>query len=169
MTVRKANNTHTAFTIIEVLLVIFLIGLVAGLFAVNFDILLTSMGKKRPEQILHNALCESRYQSIQEYAPVYLSFDEKKSAFLIFKDIPDKPLVQLQLEEGIGIVFDQILPNQYRGGRFQEPDRRSKEVLERMAFFPDGSSTPAIITLSDDEFSLKFKADPVSCNLILIE
>lgn len=159
---------NRAFTIIEVLLVLFLIGLVAGLFAVNFDILIRAIGKKRPEKTLYNAICEARYQTVQEHAPVYLSFDKKTHAFLIYKDQPDKALSQFALEEGFEVVFDLIPPNEYRGGRFQQPSHAEQETIDKIAFFPDGSSTPVIVTLSQDDFSLKFKPDLLSCGIIPI-
>ena len=49
------TQKNTAFTIVEVLLALALMGLVAGLFAVNFDVLLTSIGEKRPEKVLHRS------------------------------------------------------------------------------------------------------------------
>lgn len=165
MVLKKASNKKSAFTIIEVLLVIFLIGLVAGLFAVNFNVLIKAIGKKRPEKVLYNALCEARYQTIQEHAPVFLKFDKDKSAFLIYKDKPDKPLAELAVEKGIEVVFEIIPPNEYRGARFQPPNTRSLEAIEKVAFFPDGSSTPVVVTLSEDRSSLKFKSDPLACGL----
>lgn len=159
------NSGKKAFTILEVLMVIALIGLVAGLFAVNFDILIRSIGKKRPEKILYNAICEARYQTIQEHTPVYLSFDKSKNVFSIFKDQSDKPLVQMKLEEGVDVIFESILPYTYRGAQFQKPPVSAQEKLEKMFFFPDGSSTPVIITLIQGDFSLKFKPDIVSCGI----
>ncbi len=159
------NNSKKAFTILEVLMVIALIGLVAGLFAVNFDVLLRSIGKKRPEKILYNALCEARYQTIQQHAPVYLTFDKNQSAFIIFKEQPSKPIVQFSLEAGIDIIFESVPPNTYGGGQFKTQPASAHEKLEKIAFFPDGSSTPVIITLSEGNFSLKFKPDILSCGI----
>lgn len=162
------NKSKAAFTILEVLMVIALIGLISGLFAVNFDILIRAIGKKRPEKILYNAICEARYQTIQEHAPVYLTFDKNQSAFIIFKDQPNKPLVQFPLESGIGIVFESIPPNSYGGGQFKTQSSSAHETLEKMAFFPDGSSTPVIITLTEENFSLKFKPDILSCGIFSV-
>lgn len=162
------NSGKKAFTILEVLMVIALIGLVSGLFAVNFDVLIRAIGKKSPEKILYNAICEARYQTIREHIPVYLSFDKKKKAFVIYKEQADKPLVQMPLEPDIEFVFESIPPNTYRGGQFQKPPVSAKETIEKMAFFPDGSSTPVIITLLQGNFSLKFKPDVLSCGIISV-
>lgn len=153
------------FTIVEVLLALALIGLVGGLFAINFDVLLSSISKKRPERVLYEAICEARYQTIQEHSPVYLSFDKPKSSFLIFKNNPAEPLTSFNLEKGINIVFGRILPNKYRSGRFAPQGLSPEEVIEKIAFFPDGSSDPVVITLSQDNFSLKFKPDLLSSGM----
>lgn len=168
MKLRKINNKKSAFTIVEVLLVLFLIGLVAGLFAVNFNILIKAVGKKRPEKILYNAICEARYQTIQEHAEIFLKFDKDKSAFLIYKDKPDQPLSELAIQEGTGVVFEVIPPNEYRGGGFKPPSTRSLETIEQIAFLPDGSNIPVMVTLSEGSSSLRFKLDPLACGLIAV-
>lgn len=158
------KNNKKAFTIIEVLLALALMGLVAGLFAVNFDILLNSIGKKRPEKVLHEAICEARFQTLQEHSLIYLVFDEQKHSFLIYKDTPEQPLVTMTVQEGIRVAFEPVFPAEYKSGRFAESSHSEKPV-EKIAFSPDGSSQPVIITLSQDNFSLKFKPDPISCGI----
>lgn len=158
------NKKITAFTIVEVLLALALMGLVAGLFAINFDVLLTSASQKRPEKVLHEAICEARYQTLQEHTLVYLSFDEQKHSFLIFKDTPEHSLVTMPVQEGIKVIFEPVFPAEYKSGRFTQGSHSEKSV-EKIAFSPDGSSQPVIIILSQDNFSLKFKPDPISCGM----
>jgi len=164
---RLLSKLNTGFTIVEVLLALALIGLVAGLFAINFDILLNSVNKKRPEKILHEAICEARYQALQEHALIYLSYDEPKHSFLIFKDTPDHPIVSMPMENGIKVTFTPIPPAEYKSGRFSEVSQPEKP-LDKITFSPDSSSQPVIITLSQDNFSLKFKPDPISCGMTSI-
>lgn len=161
------NKGNTAFTIIEVLLALALMGLVAGLFAVNFDVLLSSISQKRPEKVLHEAICEARYQTLQEHSRIYLSFDEVKHAFLIFKDSRDSPIVKMPVKEGIKVTFEPIFPREYKGGQFEEVVH-SKKPVDEIAFAPDGSSQPVIITLVQGNYSLQFKPDPLSCGITLI-
>lgn len=158
------NKKNKAFTIVEVLLALALMGLVAGLFAINFDVLLTSVSQKRPEKVLHEAICEARYQALQEHSLVYLSFDEQKHSFLIFKESSEHPLVTMSVQEGIRVSFEPIFPAEYKSGRFTESSHPEKPV-DTIAFSPDGSSQAVIITLSQDNFSLKFKPDPLSCGM----
>lgn len=152
---------------IEVLLVLALMAVVVGVFAINFDVLFKSIGEKRPEKVLYEAICEARYLVLQEHVPMYLSFDEKSHGFVIFKDVSEKPMVMMPLKEGIKVVFERIFPEEYKGGRFKEVSSKDK-VIEKMAFFPDGSSQPVIITMGENNFSLKFKPDPVSCGIIAV-
>lgn len=159
------NSRKKAFTILEVLMVVALIGLIAGLFALNFDVLIRSIGKKRPEKVLYNVICEARYQTIKEHTPVYLSFDKSKNKFIIFKEKAGKPLVEMKMEPGVEIVFESIPPNTYRGAQFQKPPASARETLEKIAFFPDSSSTPVTITLIQGDFSLKYKPDTLSCGM----
>lgn len=155
------------FTIIEVLLALALMALVAGLFAVNFDVLLTSIGEKRPEKILHSAICEARYQALKEHTPMYLSFDEQSHSLVIFKDTIDKAIVAMPLKEGIRVNFELIPPLMYKGGGFKEGTHSAKKE-DQIAFYPDGSSQPVIVTLEEGSFSVKYKPDPVSCAIIAV-
>lgn len=161
---RLLSKSNSAFTIVEVLLALALMGVVAGLFAINFDILLNSVSKKRPEKILHEAICEARYQAVQEHSLMYLSYDESKHSFLIYKDSVDNPIVTMPVEEGIRVTFTPIAPAEYKSGRFSEVSH-SEKPLDKIIFSPDSSSQPVIITLSQDNFSLKFKPDPISCGM----
>lgn len=161
------SRSRGGFTIVEVVLVLALIALVAGLFAVNFEVLLNAVSEKRPEKVLHDAICEARYQTLQEHSLIYLSFNQKDHQFQISKPNSPQPLTTMPLNKEIQVTITPLPPAKYSKGHFEDP-KESYKPIEKFAFAPDGSSQPVIITLTEGTLSLKFKPDPLSCGITSI-
>ena len=162
------NVKEKGFTIVEVLLALALIALIAGLFAANFDVLLSSIQEKRPEKQLYNAIREARKFAIQTHQPTYLSYNNE-DGFIVYKDkIKKETLHQIQSEQDFELAFEPVPSEELARGGFRSSKKHSEKESE-ITFYPDGSSTPTVISLIEDGQSTKIKLDPFSCSLTLLE
>ena len=78
-TLRPLNG----FTVLELLLVIAVITLSAGLFIVNTENTIRSIGKESATDVLFNAVRQARLTAVTGKTPVTMSYDEDTGDFLL--------------------------------------------------------------------------------------
>lgn len=156
------------FTIIEVLLALALIALVAGLFAANFDALLTSLEERRPEKVLYDTIREARYQALQQHEPMRLKFDKEAEALVVFKEGEEKAVYKVDIGDRFEVGFDVIGSAQMARGAFRSSSMRGGNGEDEVVFYPDGSSTPVLISLTEEGETVKLKLDPLSCGIRVV-
>lgn len=135
--------SRRAFTLVEMLVVIGIITILAGLVVVNVTPIFEGMGAQPPERTLRQAVREARYQATMHKETTYLHFDASEGAFIITNVTGTE---HARVETGFGenvpdltFQFYQILPERGLGG----PSRRLETAaVPRVRFQPDRSSTP---------------------------
>lgn len=162
----KLNSSiKKGFSIIEVLIVLALIALVTGIFAVNFDVLLNSFSKKTPEKLLHEVIREARYQASYTHSEVALLYDKKAEAFHVINE-NGHVLAEFKNESKYGFTFLTVPLVLYKGGMFSKVKSESS-TLEGLMFNPDGSSTPANVEVTTDAGKTRLWIDPFSNGVML--
>jgi prepilin-type N-terminal cleavage/methylation domain-containing protein len=167
---RRARVT-SGFTLIEILLVLALIGLMAGLVAGNSGAFIAGRNFEPPDRVLKKAVLDAVYFAGERKRSTYLSFIENNASFLvtdssgvvlsnhlIFQKKPDKRSVN---DTAMPIInFKAVGPLAGADGGRTNYDDNSLE-LERIPFH-SGSSVPflAKIKFRDKEQTLFF--DPFS-------
>src|SRR5690625_7932680 len=89
MTSETGKRVSGAFTILEVLLVIFLIALIGTIFVVNIDSLLRDQEEASVERAFWEASHKARMQALFLGRPVSLFFDEENTAFTLVRGVVD--------------------------------------------------------------------------------
>lgn len=164
---RVCNVTlKSAFTLIEILLVLALIGLIMGIFTANFDVLLRSFEEKPPEKLVYEIIREARYQAVYQHAQVFLNYDKAKQMFVV-TDEEANVLSFRKATRNYSVFFEPVPPKVY-GKSLQYEDTTLKlGSKDSVAFRPDSSSEPVIIRILQDDadFTVNLKLDPFSCSL----
>lgn len=158
---RKQNS---AFSLIELMLVLGVLALVSSLIIVNADSILTGLGEKPLAAIVRKAVREARYLAAQNKEVTYLSFDPETSEFLI-ADANNQPVHRLSTgyapeEPLLQIDFYQILPG--FGLSLQDSSTHERRPASRVAFHPDRSSTPFEIAFKHENEGMIQRYDPFS-------
>jgi len=158
-------SSKKAFTIIEVLLVLGLIAITAGLFAVNFDVLLRNLNEKNPEKILHEVLRQARYHAIYNHSIVRVAYNEDTSTFLLAR--PNGEVIQsIKDKNETDYIFYLKPPEVLARGGFI-PQKKEDTPLNHLEFYPDQSNTPAWVELQLNNEKILLEVDPLSCGLRL--
>ena len=79
---RKCGTGARAFTLIEILIVLALIGAMAGLVAGNASIFIEGSKREPPDRVLKKAVVDALYLSSENKRVAYLSYDEENATFL---------------------------------------------------------------------------------------
>ncbi len=137
-TLYKKQRLLMAFTLVELLLVIVLMGIVASLSIVRFS------------HFFHNVQLQESSQHmlyLMRYAQSRAIMDKKE--YLFYIDDNGYEIKQIEKNGGSSIT----IPLKGRlGHRFSIPEGISVESsVEEIHFFPDGKMTPAQIILHDDK------------------
>ena len=80
---RKCGAGTRAFTLIEILIVLALIGVMAGLVAGNASIFIEGSKYEPPARVLKKAVVDALYLSSENKRVAYLSYHEENATFLI--------------------------------------------------------------------------------------
>lgn len=83
LTVRSRSSGVRAFTLIEVLLVLALIGVLIGLVAVNAGAFVEASKYEPPARVLGKAVMDSFYFASESKRTTYLSYWEENATFLV--------------------------------------------------------------------------------------
>lgn len=153
-----------AFTLVEVLLVLALIGLFTGIFVVNFESLLKESESEAVESAFWLATREARTRALVDRVPQALRYDEKGWAFVVDQDSGSNPrrfpISQENWSPDVELeVFFQkrIPPSQYSliAGELVE-----LREIEHVRFFPDGSCTPFVVAIEVGAVERSIEIDP---------
>jgi prepilin-type N-terminal cleavage/methylation domain-containing protein len=157
------RQAHRAFTLVEMLVVIGIITILAGLVVVNVTPIFEGMGAQPPERTLRQAVREARYQATMHKETTYLHFSAPEGAFIVTNATGTE---HARVETGFGadvpdlnFQFHQILPERGLGG----PTRRTETApVPRVRFQPDRSSTPFEVEITWGRDRSLHRFDPFS-------
>jgi len=170
LTKAKRSRAASGFSLIEVLLVLALVGLMAGIVAGNAGAFIAGANFEPPDRVLKKAVLDAVYFAGERKRSTYLSFDEKNASFLVadssgailsnhpvFQKLPDESVNDMAMPV---INFKAVGPLAGADGGRTSYDDRSLELV-RIPFH-SGSSVPflAKIRFGEKERTLFF--DPFS-------
>ncbi len=141
---RRIAGRMSGFTLIELIIVIGLMTLLAGLVVVNVTPIFEGLGAPPIERTLKQAVREARYQAALEKEATFLRFDREASAFIITNAV-NSELAKLttgyegKAADELEIQFYQLLPERGLSSIRRTVDRAE---IQRVRFQPDRSSTP---------------------------
>ncbi|HCJ12380.1 MAG TPA: hypothetical protein DHV51_04750 [Opitutae bacterium] len=149
---------RSAFSLVEILIVLALIGLSTTLFIANFEALHNiAAGQKPIEVVLQQALRTSRFLASQTHDRVRLSFDFEEQAFLICDEqgslLKSIPLASTD-KRGVHVDFFPKVP-----GLFTSKATAANEAKPDMPFDPDLSTRPTEIRVHTADKQLQFHVD----------
>lgn len=156
------HRRDQGFTLLEVLVIVFLVGLLSGLVMVSIGAILNGIGTPPIDRTLRNAVREARYQAASTKEPVTLRYDEEAGAFVI-EDSRGKELLSIPTGYGadprdLEIAFFQVLPWE---GTASIRDQETVPI-PAVTFHPDRSSTPFAVELEVERERETLRFDPFS-------
>jgi len=158
------GQSGKAFSLIEILLVVALIGLVGGLVAINVNAIFAGLGERPLPEVFRFAVREARYIAARDKEPITLRFDAQRSAFIISDDSNAEQSVfetgYLPEENAVKVDFYQILPDVGINSGNILVSARYK--ISRIVFHPDRSSTPFEVELRYGVQTSTHRYDPFS-------
>lgn len=152
-----------AFSLLEVLIALALMGLLAALFVVSIPGIMDGLGTRPLPEILQKAVRDARFQAASRKELVTLRFDDELGAFVVLDGAGN---MIAERESGYGadnaqveVQFYQILP--YEG--VDSVSRQADEVkINEVRFHPDRSSTPFVAELDVEGERSRHRFDPFS-------
>lgn len=152
---RKIHSSTRGFTILELVLVIVVITISAGLFIVNTDNMIRSMGKESPTDVLFHAIRQARLLAVTGKTPIYLSYDREEGAFLL-RDytgdtVVDLPMGPDNLEYVEDVKLWPVEPMPLRANtRGNQEFSVADQPIAVMHFAPTGVSSFVAVELVND-------------------
>jgi len=133
-----------SFTLIEILLVVILLGVIAGLVIPNFSNTYTRVQLKEAANNLSFLMQYAQNQAIVKKCNFQLIFDDERSKYWIVKQVDDEELNNSDLE------YRRISS---RFGRMVNiaPQINVETELDHITFYPDGMIQKARVYLSDNK------------------
>lgn len=161
---RTFRHRNAGFSLIEILLVLALLALLAGVVVASSEALFSGFGDPPLDQQLRKAVREARFHAAREKEVTYLSFSWETGDFVISGESGATLLTQESGHPGedpeLTVRFFHLQPAKgLPRYSFETPDRRE---TPRVGFHPDRSSTPFLVELRyGNEFS-EHRYDPFS-------
>jgi len=175
---------RSGLTLFEILVVLALMAVVAGLVTLNFDRLIAAAEAPPIERVLARSIQEARIRAANGGHPVYLSFDAERGAFTLVERSqpaesalsdaeqlgPSDPAAMssetvlerfpCEAARGLGVEFYPRLSSPNFNARAED---FARDPVPSLVFHPSGVSTPArvVIRQSGTE-ALTFELDPMS-------
>jgi Tfp pilus assembly protein FimT len=157
------------FTLTEILVAIVLIVLVGGLAIANVFNLANGINKQPPRKVLEAAIREARFDAMQNFGTVYLTYD---SANLTFDILDDQNNILDQLDSNadpdtgnLTVTFARILPLKDTSSDYKStmdnPDVEDKPS-NVMAIHGTGVSAPMQVDITEGSIDTKFYLDAFS-------
>jgi len=160
----RAGQDRAGFTMVEILLVIALIGVLASVFVINFDVLIRQNEADSLEQAFWRASSEARNRALFERRSRDLRYDPESTAFLLEggHEMVRFPVNTSDWTEGIKteVLFNQRLSDDSYslvGGKLIT-DRK----VEFVRFYPDGTCMPFILSIRTGDTVRTIEIDPWS-------
>lgn len=162
MTSEIGKGSSEAFTILEVLLVLFLIALIGSIFVVNIDSLLRDQEEASVERAFWEASHKARMQALYLRKPVSLFYDEENSAFQL---VSGETLLNTFPASGTTYDGNPIVV------QFVQQRASNEMILIRgrlvdtqpigqVSYYPDGSCTNFLLELSYGSERRQIQIDP---------
>lgn len=160
----RCRSDGAAFTLIEIIVVIALMGALATVLAVGVSGLMADR-KETPEDMFWYAVNEARKFALQYEVDLTLSFDNEEQVFVAATDLGTRE-VPLPAGEPFTLEFLGVTGSEQTiliGGRLTEVD-----LLNSVQFFRDGTCSPFRARLEEEgEEPLILEIDPWTCAPIL--
>ena len=161
---RKAcGEARRAFTLLEILLAIALIGLLAGVL-VTGSVNLLSDKPATPEDVFWKAVRQSRATALTAEREVRLSFDDKQQAFVL--DDGSAPQV-LVVPPAPGLTVDFLSPSAGRSSVLIGGDLVDTQTVPSVSFYPDGTCSPFRAQFRTGGAPHVLNVDPWTCAPVL--
>ena len=163
---RLNKSRLLAFSLLEMLVVIALAALTAGVVATNFDSIIRSFERKAADTYLFEALREARYQANILKENCYLSFDPESASFILRANSAEKldSFPTQRKKDALEVSFFQLLPDSQLEGRYSPT--QSSVAIKEITVTPSGISTAAVVTIKEENNSENFQLDPFSSSEI---
>lgn len=153
------KTKRSAFTIIEIVLVVSIIALIGSLVLTNFGTLLNAFSTQDPEKPFFEALNEARIQALSRGETTYLQVIDQECRVL---DLTHEVLFSVPLPKGEA-RFNAYLPQKGLSSTKAELDRVELPLLP---FGKDGSSPAVEVSLKLADERLTLRLDSFSSNKI---
>jgi len=153
---------NKAFTLIEMLMVLGLMGILTGIVVVNADALFKGLGTEPLDETLRRAVREARYQAASKKTEVHLHFDAQSAQFTI-SDAGGQVLsnVESDYSEGeVEVTFFRLQPA--KGIGIMARTETEARPVRFVRFNPDRSSTVFETHLRYDGLESRHRYDPFS-------
>lgn len=158
MATRSSNRRllrSAGFSLVEVIAVLALFGLIAGVLVSSGDAMLRAISSEDVEQVALRAVAEARHQAVLIGTPMDLRYDE-----------PARQLnwgggqATLAGEDGLRLLPPVRTSSVLIGGKLVE------DKLERVRFYPDGTCDPFRLEIIRDRVSQYVMIDPWTCTAL---
>lgn len=156
------KRSSGGFTILEILLVLFLIAMVGTIFVVNIDSLLRDQEEATVEKAFWNASREARLQALFKRSPVSLAYDAENDVFnlahsgAVIDSFPAAGVTRTGEEITVEFV-QQRASTEMVLLRGELVDTRP---IDQVVFYPDGSCTSFWVQLNYGSDSRQIRIDP---------
>lgn len=164
-------RTSRAFSLIEVLLVLALVGILFGLVAGNAGAFISGSNFEPPDRVLKRAVLDAVYHAAERKQPTYLAYREQNASFVV-TDASGSPLsrhdVYKKMDEKIRqsedliprVVFRAIGP--LSGMEGQETKYDDEHLMLARVKFDSGCSVPFSVEIQFREETEETSFDPFS-------
>lgn len=140
-----APRPSSAFSLIEIVLVIALMAVAASVVIANFAAFADRGNETSPEETLRAAIRAARFQAASERSVTTLSYDQESGA-LVLSGGESFPLNADFGKEGRGEIRFYLVPPAEGMGSF--PDAKSSQLeTKEVSFAPDRSSSPFAVEI----------------------
>jgi prepilin-type N-terminal cleavage/methylation domain-containing protein len=146
------DGVRRAFTLIEVVLVLMLIGMIGGVLISGANSLFDSAKEQDPESALLSLMQKMRGEAVETGQVIELRTLPEDAGFLRGED----GLIELPKREGQGVrlLRPEMKSAFLIGGQLEE------QAVERIRFYPDGSCDPVRVQVRRGETRRVYAIDP---------
>jgi general secretion pathway protein H len=160
----SVGSVRRAFTLIEMLLVIALIGIFSTIFVVNFATLLSESESQAVESAFWSAAREARLRALLERQPQWLRFEKDEAVFVVEEAGGGKPL-KFDIDRKSwdpGTELEVVLEKKVPPNKFTLRQGELVDVREIAAaqFFPDGTCLPFQLSMTINGAESDIVIDP---------
>ncbi len=129
---RRTSSTQRAFTLIEIILVVLILTVIAGLAAPNLSRSLTKHQFEKSADELFNLMRYAQSRAITQGHDVRLVFNDDYTEYWLSEDAEDKSLTSPEAE------FSRVPGRMGLTRRIPESIRVQSEEKDHLTFYPDG-------------------------------
>lgn len=165
----QSLSIRKAFTLLEVMIVLALFGLVAGLVIYNIEGLVRSYSEKTLEATFFEALRSARFEAIAQQAAMELRYDPEAASFLVENE--NQALVAAysvnKASGPVGVEFFPRLPSLSLDEALRP--KAGAFPLKMLLCTPQGYSPPVQVVLSEAGHTQSIWLDPFSAGTLSLK